>query len=409
MNMSDRPTPGGGEPPTRWDVVIAAVAAGIFVSFQIGKAPAALPVLRSELDLSLVTSGWLISMFHMIGIVTGMAAGAIADRVGHRRMLLLGMLVTALASALGAAADGAATILISRFFEGFGFIMSAVAAPGLIARAARPVHHKLAFGMWGCYMPTGTAVMILLAPAIMEFSGWRGLWLVNALLLLAFALWLARVTRDFVAPPPRSGTAVPPLQAMGLTLSAPAPWLLALCFGCYTGQFLAVLGFLPVMLVEDQGMGTTAAAVLVALAVATNAPGNLIGGVLLHRGWPRWLLIALASTGMGLSTLGIYSDALPDAARYLLVLLFSLTAGLLPTSVLGAAPVFAPKPVLVGTTTGLIMQGSNLGQTIGPPAVAALVSASGSWSSAPFVLVAAAVLAFALSLAIREQERRITR
>jgi MFS family permease len=389
---------------TRWDVVLAVVMAGVFVAFQIGKAPAALPVLRAELDLSLVTAGWVISMFNVIGIATGMAAGAAADRLGHRRMMAAGVVVTALASALGAAALGPATILIARFLEGFGFIVTVVAGPGLIALAAEPRHHKLAFGLWGSYMPAGTAAMMLVAPAIMAAWGWRGLWLVNAVLLLGFAVVLLRLTGDFTGARRAAAPSVPPVQAIRLTLAAPAPWLLALCFGCYTGQFLAVLGFLPVMLVEERGFDNQTAASLVALAIAINVPGNLVGGMLLHRNWPRWLLIALGAAAMGLSTLGIYNDGVPDWLRFLLVLLFSLMGGLVPASVLGAAPVFAPRPALVGTTTGLIMQGSNLGQTLGPPAVAALVTASGSWSSAPLVLVTAAALAICFAIAIRRQE-----
>lgn len=394
-----------GLPATRWGVVLAAVMAGVFVAFQIGKAPAALPVLRAELGLDLVTAGWVISMFNVIGIAVGMVAGAIADRLGHRRMVALGLIVTALASGLGALAQGPAAILVARFFEGFGFIITVVAGPGLIAVATQSRHHKLAFALWGSYMPAGTAAMMLAAPAIMAVSGWRGLWLANAALLLGFAVFLWHATRDVV---PARGIVpgLPPGQAIALTLRAPAPWLLALGFACYTSQFISVMGFLPVMLVESRGFDPATAAALVALAVAANVPGNLLGGFLLHRGWPRWLLIALASIAMGLCALGIYDDGIPDPMRFALVLIFSLMGGLLPTSVLGAVTVFAPRPALVGTTSGLIMQGSNLGQTIGPPTVAALVSASGSWSSAPIVLCTAATLTFVFAIAIGREERR---
>ena len=67
--------------------------------------------------------------------------------------------------------------------------------------------------------------------------------------------------------------------------------------------------------------------------------------------------------------------------------------------------VHAPRPQLVATTNGLIMQGSNLGQSIGPPAIAALAAAVGDWHLSPVVLVASAALGVALALALRVLEQ----
>ena len=66
----------------------------------------------------------------------------------------------------------------------------------------------------------------------------------------------------------------------------------------------------------------------------------------------------------------------------------------------------APRPQLVATTNGLIMQGSNLGQTIGPPAIAALAAQVGDWHLSPLVLSASAALGVALALVLRALERK---
>jgi hypothetical protein len=57
--------------------------------------------------------------------------------------------------------------------------------------------------------------------------------------------------------------------------------------------------------------------------VAVNVPGNLIGGWLLQRGFPRPLLIGSAPAVMGLCCLGIYAPSLPFWSRYLACLAFS--------------------------------------------------------------------------------------
>ena len=290
-----------------------------------------------------------------------------------------------------------------------------MAGPGLIVRAVRPADMRLAFGVWGAYMPAGTSLMVLLTPLLLGAVGWRGIWLANAALLTLFALWLALGTRDFGAtaaprPPRRVGEVLAGLgRDIRATLSVPGPLLLALCFATYTGNFLAVLAFFPTFLIEEQGLGAATAAALTALAIAVNVIGNLTGGWLLHHGAARWLLIVVAALVMGLASLGIYADGLGMGARYGLCILFSMVGGMLPASVLGAAPVHAPRPGLVATTNGLIMQGANLGQLVGPPALAALVAATGGWRVAPGLVMTMAVLGVLLALWIGVLERRAAR
>ena len=285
-------------------------------------------------------------------------------------------------------------------------MMVVVAAPNLIIRAASPADLKLAFGAWGTYMPAGTATMMALSPLLMAPFGWRGLWVANAVLVVLFAVALFWTTRAAGRPAiPASGKPASIARDIVDTIRAPGPPVLGLTFATYTLQYLAVLGFLPTILVEREGLSQATAAILTAIAIAANVPGNLIGGVLLHRGVPRWSLVAGASVAMALCGLGIYQRDLPLWLRYGLCVTFSLVCGILPASVLGAAPVHAPRPQLVATTNGLIMQGSNLGQTIGPPAIAALAAPVGDWHLSPLVLSASAALGVALALVLRALER----
>jgi MFS family permease len=390
---------------TRWGIVALAVGAGIVAAAHVGKLPPALSALRADLGLSLVAGGWVVSMFSVTGMVVAILAGTVADRVGHWRLVLAGLASLLIGSTLGAFAGGEAVLLFSRFLEGLGFISVAVSVPSVILRAAVPGDRRLALGLWGAYMPAGTALMMVASPAVLALAGWRVLWGAAAALAL---LWMAAMLVGGRAAP-RDRLAGPGGSAIGnirLSAAQPGTWLLALCFALYTIPWLALMVWLPSFMIETRGIGTAAAATLTALVVAMNVPGNLTAGWLLHRGARHWALIAVAAGVMGLCSLGIFAAALPDLLRYTLCLVFSLVGGMLPTAVLSGAPVFAPGLGQVGTTNGMLVQGSNTGQVIGPPAVAAAVQAAGNWEAAGILMLATCFGATLAALALRPIERR---
>ena len=77
-----------------------------------------------------------------------------------------------------------------------------------------------------------------------------------------------------------------------------------------------------------------------------------------------------------------------------------------PAAALHGAVVHAPTPELVTTSQGLLLQGGQLGLLPGPPIVAAVVSRTGLWQSASWVLMAAALLVVALSFGLGAVEGR---
>ena len=336
-----------------------------------------------------------------------MALGALADRRGHRRVVLAGLALLAAAGAAGALAQGAAGLLAARFAEGLGFMAVVVAVPALMRGLAQPRDLGLALGIWSTYMPAGMAGMLALAPLALSLWGWRGLWLANAAVAAAFALLLARATRD--APGQAAAARAPFPAELRATLAAPGPPLLAAIFACYTLHYLAVLGFLPTLLAEEHGVAPGMAAAMAGIAVALNIPGNLAGGWLVHRGAPRWMLVLAVNAGMGACSLAIHAGGLALAPRYALCIALSLLGGILPAAVLGAVPALAPSRDLAAASNGLVMQGSNLGQMLGPPAVAALAAATGGWTWSPLVLLAASAGGVALALGLRRLEARAAR
>lgn len=376
---------------------------------HVGKVPAALPLIRAELGLDLVTAGWVVSIFNVLGVAVGMAVGVFADRFGRRRVAIGGLAALVLGSIAGAMAQSGWMLLLTRFFEGLGFVIIAITAAAILAKASHDRDRRFVLGAWGAYYPTGMAAMMLLSPTLLAAYGWRGLWLAVA---AATALWLVvmwAATRDSSDLEATSeGALHSSFDDIRATLARPGPWLLALCFGLYTLQWLALMVWMPTFLVESRSTTVDMAATLTVIAVAVNIPGNLMGGYLLHRGVARWLLLAGAAALSAVLGLGIFLDVLGDLARYGLCLAYSFFVGVAPAAVLSGAPVFTPTTNQLATTNGLLVQGANLGQVAGPPVVAAVVVATGGWDAGAWVFATAGIIGVGLAFMVRGAERAAT-
>ncbi len=355
---------------------MAALLLGVVAAIYIGKLPPALPVLRAEFGLSLSESAWLVSMFNTLGTVASIFMGLFVARAGAWRFCVTGLGAMIAGALLGSATPATAAwlLLASRFLEGVGFLSIVVAAPGLLMLATADADRKRVFSFWGAYMPTGTPIGMLLAPLLIASTGWRGLWITTALCAAA-ALWLMISLRgDYGSARAASNSTIATWRASAGPLKQAGPWWIALAFGCYAFNFYAIMVWLPTFMVGDRNTPLLTASLLTAFVVAVNIGGNVMGGVLMQHGVSRGTNVCLAGIATALTCAMIFSPALPDWLRYFACVLFSFSVGVLPGSVMSAAQTHAKNPAQAGTIQGMINQGSNLGQFISPPLVAAAVS-----------------------------------
>lgn len=374
----------------RIDPALVVVLAGVTAALHVGKLPPALPVLRETLDLSLLQAGFLLSLVQLAGMTLGLAVGLAADGLGLKRSMVSGLLILFGASAIGGWAQGASALLVLRAVEGFGFLLASMPAPSLIRQLVPLQRLNAMLGLWGAYMPLGTALALLCGPLVITAMGWRVWWSLLSTLSLAMALWMARVLpadrqRALAAPTrnARSEFAIESWQyRLRATLAAPGPWLVALTFAMYSGQWLAVIGFLP-SIYAQAGVSAALGGLLTAFAALVNVGGNIASGRLLQRGWPPQ---ALLWTGFGAMALGAAAAfatldgvGLPPAVRYLAVLLFSTMGGMIPATLFSLAVTLAPGATTVSTTVGWAQQWSALGQFAGPPLVAWIAGMAGGW------------------------------
>ena len=392
-------------PARRVEPALLVILAGVVAALHIGKLPPAIPVLRDALGLTLVQAGFLLSLVQLAGMTLGVVFGVFADTLGSRRSMTLGLVILAIVSALGGLTQGVAPLMLLRAAEGFGFLLVVLPAPGLVRSLVEPHRVSAMIGLWGAYMPLATALALLSGPLAIAAIGWRGWWEALAALTAAMAMWLRRAVPADTRPA-AAATSLPSHARLRLTLSAPGPWLVAIAFSMYSGQWLAVIGFLPSIYVQS-GIAGVAAGVLTAAVAAANMAGNIGSGRLLQRGVAPSFLLTIGFATMGLAaTAGFAGGAdagLAPALRYAAVLLFSGVGGLIPATLFALAVRLAPSEGTLATTVGWVQQWSALGQFAGPPLVAAVASAAGGWQWTWVVTGACSVAGLVLTGALSRQ------
>lgn len=372
---------------THWAGVLVIIGSGVAVALQVGKPAIAAPMLQDELGIGLTAIGWLTGIFALIGLGGGIPTGAFVAHFGARRILIIGLLVTVAGAAHGAALPGLVNLFAGRIIEGAGFLLVTVAAPSLIEEVARPADRDLAFALWSCFMPVGMAAAMLIGPL---FGDWRTMWWASGALALAICL-----TVPLVSPASGQGPSMSrrSLRRDTMTVASDRGALgLAITVALYSLMFFAVFSFLPVLLMERLQVTHQTAGLLGALASAVNVIGNLTAGLLLSRGFSRPVLLIAAYLIMGLTSFGIFLPVFPDNPAFFLCLLFSAVGGVIPAILLSSAPIVAPAAGLVPIVLGLIVQGNNLGQILGPTAIGSALDRFG-WESAASIVAGSALIA----------------
>lgn len=365
-----------------WPRVFGIFAIGVTAAFLVGKVPAALPVLRSELGVTLFEAGLLVSMLSFVAGLGGVLIGALAETSGQRRTALAGLLVAAVAGVAGALATNPMQLLLARAAEGVGFFMISVSAPGLIIQLSDSRRRQSAMGLWGAYLPFGAGLILLAGGVAIAGIGWRGVWLAISVVLAAMVVVLV-----WAAPPPPRPTKAMRWHdvsaAIATTFAAPGAVMLAVTFGCYSGQYLTLTSFVPLILVEEAQWALPTAAGVAAVVILANAVGNVIAGLLLDRGVPRATLIVVAAGAMAIGSAMVMSDGLAVWLRLAGALLFSTLGGMIPGALFAGVRRHAPSVAHISTVNGLMLQSSSIGQFIGPALATLLVSlgnADWSWS-----------------------------
>jgi EmrB/QacA subfamily drug resistance transporter len=122
---------------------------------------------------------WVISAYTLTFATLVMPAGALADRFGRRRMLIIGLLVFTIASFFCGAASSTAVLNIARAVQGAGAALQLSSALAVLSHGFRGRERAKAFAFWGSVI--GVAIMLgpIAGGLITQVLGWQWAFYIN--------------------------------------------------------------------------------------------------------------------------------------------------------------------------------------------------------------------------------------
>jgi EmrB/QacA subfamily drug resistance transporter len=150
----------------------------------------ALPSIQRELHASLTGLQWVVDAYSLSLAALILTAGAMADRLGRRRVFVVGVLVFSLASLLCGVAWNIAVLDIARAIQGIGGAALFATALALIGHEYRGPERGGAIAIWGATVGAAVASGPLVGGILTDAFGWRWVFFVNVP-VGAFALYVA--------------------------------------------------------------------------------------------------------------------------------------------------------------------------------------------------------------------------
>jgi MFS transporter, DHA2 family, methylenomycin A resistance protein len=374
-------------PRTAWTRLGAGTAAAGLVQLDGTLITVALPSVARSLHTTTAFTSLLLSAYFAAYALMLLPAGALVDRLGTRRLALLGLCLFAAGAFAGALTSNAGTLLATRVVQGAG---AGILSPAALAAAVSgfpPERRGSALGIWGASAGIANLFGPLLGGLLTLSLGWRAdWWALVPLALVAIVLIVRHVPATTVSV--RSATNHPASNVVVLAATLVAAITFAVMIGSFylAEQYLQrAAGYSPL----------SASTVLVAVALLVGASAPLAGRLADRRGERLPAVLGFLAAGLGLGILAIPTVSLRSAASIVALAPIGLGLGMLFVATSRAA-LNATPTAAHGRTSAVL----SLGRLVGAAAGASLAGASLAGGLSAATLHTELFYAFALCILV---------
>ncbi len=149
----------------------------------------ALPSAQADLGFSDANRQWIITAYALAFGSLLLFGGRLADVMGRKRVLIIGLVGFSVASAIGGLAPNFEVLVTARALQGiFGALLAPAALSTLTTTFTDPDERGKAFGIYGAIAGAGGALGLILGGVLTEYVSWNWCLYVNLFLAVPAAI-----------------------------------------------------------------------------------------------------------------------------------------------------------------------------------------------------------------------------
>jgi len=183
--------------PLRWWALIIIAIAQLMVVLDASVVTVALPSIQGALHISEANRQWVMTAYTLAFGGLLLLGGRIADFMGRKKILIVGFLGFAAASAIGGASTNEAMLFAARALQGaFGAIMAPASLSLLSVTFVEAKERARAFGVYGAVAGGGAAIGLVAGGLLTQYADWRWCLFVNIPISIVAAVMAVKLVHE---------------------------------------------------------------------------------------------------------------------------------------------------------------------------------------------------------------------
>ncbi|GAC67859.1 MFS transporter [Gordonia soli] len=178
--------PGVSE-PGRWTLPIV-LAAQFVTPTAIAGTAVALPLISRDLGSEPTALQWVVNGFNVAFALATLVWGSLSDRIGHRTTFAAGATLVTVGSVASALAPTLLLLDLARVVAGIGAAAILTGSSSMLSTTFTGDRRTHAFAIFGTVNGLGLALGPTISGVLIAATGWRGVFVVHAVILAAAAI-----------------------------------------------------------------------------------------------------------------------------------------------------------------------------------------------------------------------------